>query len=248
MLILLPPSESKTNRRHGKPVDPASWSFPELNPVRAQVAKALAAVSASPDAPVLLDVSPGLLDDIARNLVLDSAPSTPAAEVYTGVLYDALGLASLDTAARRRANRWIVVVSALYGAVRPTDRIAAYRLAMGTTLPDVGALAATWRPALEQVLPPLVGRGVIVDCRSAPYAAAWRPGGDLTHRWVQIRVPGASHMAKHTRGLVARHLCEVGCDVRSVPALADVVGEAFTVALHEPASARAPWVLDVSAP
>ena len=48
-------------------------------------------------------------------------------------------------------------MSALYGAVRPTDRIAAYRLAMGTTLPDVGALAATWRPALDQVLPPLVG-------------------------------------------------------------------------------------------
>jgi len=60
-------------------------------------------------------------------------------------------------------------------------------------------------------------------------------------------VPGASHMAKHTRGLVARHLCEVGTDPRSVPALADVVGEAFTVALHEPTSARAPWVLDVSA-
>ncbi|HQA13960.1 MAG TPA: peroxide stress protein YaaA, partial [Ornithinibacter sp.] len=139
MLILLPPSESKTNRHRGKPVDPASWSFPDLNPVRARVAQALAAVSASPDAPALLDVSPGLLDDIARNLVLDSAPSTPAAEVYTGVLYDALGLATLDTAARRRANRWIVVVSALYGAVRPTDRIAAYRLAMGTTLPDVGA-------------------------------------------------------------------------------------------------------------
>jgi len=180
--------------------------------------------------------------------MLETAPTAAASAIYTGVLYDALGLASLDTAARRRANRWIVVVSALYGAVRPTDRIAAYRLAMGTTLPDVGALAAAWRPALDQVLPPLVGRGVIVDCRSAPYAAAWRPGGDLTHRWVQIRVPGASHMAKHTRGLVARHLCEVGCDVRSVPALADVVGEAFTVALHEPASARAPWVLDVSAP
>ena len=96
MLILLPPSESKTNRRRGKPVDPASWSFPELNPVRAQVAKALAAVSASPGAPALLDVSPGLLDDIARNLVLDSAPSTPAAQVYTRALYAPLGLPPVE--------------------------------------------------------------------------------------------------------------------------------------------------------
>ena len=245
MLILLPPSESKVNRRRGKPADPATWSFPELGPTRERVARALAEVSRSPDAPALLGVSPGLLDDIARNLVLESAPATPAAEVYTGVLYDALDLASLHTAARRRANRWIVVVSALYGAVRPGDRITAYRLAMGTTLPDVGGLAPAWRPALDQVLPGLVGRGVIVDCRSAPYAAAWRPGPDLARRWVQVRVPGASHMAKHTRGLVARHLCESGVDARSVPALAEVVAQEFEVHLHDPVGPRAPWVLDV---
>lgn len=248
MLILLPPSESKSNRRRGRPADPSTWSFPQLAPTRAVVAQALTEVSRSPEAPALLGVSPGLLDDIARNLTLATAPATPAAEVYTGVLYDALDLASLDTASRRRANRWIVVVSALHGAVRPGDRITAYRLSMGATLPGLGALAALWRPALEEVLPALAGRGVVVDCRSAPYAAAWRPGADLTPRWVQVRVPGASHMAKHTRGLVARHLCRAGATPRSVPALADVVAGAFDVRLHEPTSARAPWVLDVSAP
>ena len=117
MLILLPPSESKANRRRGRPADPSTWSFPELGPTRARVAAALAEVSRSPDAPGLLGVSPGLLDEVARNLVLDTAPATPAAEVYTGVLYDALGLATLDTVARRRANRWLVVISALHGAV-----------------------------------------------------------------------------------------------------------------------------------
>ena len=91
MLILLPPSESKANRRRGRPADPSTWSFPELGPTRARVAAALAEVSRSPDAPALLGVSPGLLDEVARNLVLDTAPATPAAEVYTGVLYDALG-------------------------------------------------------------------------------------------------------------------------------------------------------------
>ncbi len=95
------------------------------------------------------------------------------------------------------------------------------------------------------VLPAVAARGVVVDCRSAPYAAAWRPGADLTPRWVQVRVPGASHMAKHTRGLVARHLCEAGVTPRSVPALADVVAGLFDVQLHEPGNARAPWVLDV---
>ena len=245
MLILLPPSESKANRRRGRPADPSTWSFPELGPARARVASTLAEVSRSPDAPALLGVSAGLLDEVARNLVLESAPATPAAEVYTGVLYDALGLATLDTAARRRANRWLVVVSALHGAVRPGDRITAYRLSMGATLPGLGPLASLWRPELARVLPAVAGRGVVVDCRSAPYAAAWRPGADLAPRWLQVRVPGASHLAKHTRGLVSRHLCQAGVTPRSVPALADVVAGAFDVELHEPANARAPWVLDV---
>ena len=244
MLILLPPSESKWNRRRGAPADPSTWSFPELAATRERVARALAAVSASPDATDVLGVSPGLLDEVARNLALDTLPATPAAEVYTGVLYDALDLGSMDAAARRRATRWVVVVSALHGAVRLRDRITAYRLSMGVDLPGVGPLAAAWRPVLDGPLTAAAGNGVVVDCRSAAYAAAWRPGRGLAPRWVQVRVPGASHMAKHTRGLVARHLCEVGVTARSVPHVAEVVGRAFDVELHEPARIGAPWVLD----
>jgi cytoplasmic iron level regulating protein YaaA (DUF328/UPF0246 family) len=248
VLILLPPSESKANRRRGRPADPSTWSFPSLSPTRERVATALVEASGSPDAASLLGVSEGLLDEVARNLVLDTAPATPAAEVYTGVLYDALDLASLDGAARRRANRWLVVVSALHGAVRPGDRITAYRLSMGATLPGLGSLATVWRPALDTVLPEVAGRGVVVDCRSAAYAPAWRPAADLARRWVQVRVPGASHLAKHTRGLVARHLCRAGVAARSVPALADVVAGAFSTDLREPVRPGTPWVLDVAAP
>lgn len=246
MLILLPPSESKSNRRRGAPADPTTWSFPELAATRARVAEALAETSRSPEAPALLGVSENLLDEVARNLALDTLPATPAADVYTGVLYDALDLASMDAAARRRANRWLVVVSALHGAVRPKDRITAYRLAMGATLPAVGPLPRLWQPVLDGPLTAAAGRGVVVDCRSAAYAAAWRPGRDLAPRWVQVRVPGASHMAKHTRGLVARHLCEVGADPRTVPAVAEVVATGFSTTLHEPVRPGAPWVLDVA--
>ncbi len=248
MLILLPPSESKWNRPRGAPADPATWSFPELAPVRAEVANALAEASAAPDAAAVLGVSEGLLGEVARNLALDSLPATPAAQVYTGVLYDALDLASLETAARRRANRWLVVVSALHGAVRPTDRITAYRLAMGVSLPATGPLAQRWRAALDGPLTEAAGRGAVVDCRSAAYAAAWRPGRDVADRWVQVRVPGASHQAKHTRGLVARHLCVEGIAARSAAAVAEVVGRGFDVELHRPPRAGAPWVLDVRAP
>ncbi|KQZ87452.1 hypothetical protein ASD62_17875 [Phycicoccus sp. Root563] len=247
MLILLPPSESKTGRSRGRPVDPGTLSFPELTDTRRAVLDAVAKVSAHPSAAEVLGVSPNLTAEIARNTVLDSAPSLPASRVYSGVLYDALGHASLDPAAKRRANRWVVVVSALYGAVRPTDAIAPYRLSMAVNLPGIGPLASAWKPELAQVLPELAGRGLVVDCRSSTYAAAWTPQGALADRWVQVRVPGATHMAKHTRGLVTRHLCQVGRDVRRVSQLLDVLDDAFEVALTPPERPGRPWVLDAKA-
>ncbi|MGL5866387.1 MAG: YaaA family protein [Dermatophilaceae bacterium] len=248
MLILLPPSESKALRSRGRPADPGAWSFPALAPTRDRVTAALREVSAKPDAVALLGVPPTLGEEVARNLRLDSLPAASAGQVYSGVLYDALGLATMDAAARRRANRWIVVASALHGALRLRDRIAPYRLAMDVSLPGIGPLAAAWRPGLADVLPDAAGGGVVVDCRSATYVTAWRPTGDLAERWVQIRVPGASHLAKHTRGLVARHLCGAGAAVRTAPSLAATVGTAFDVELHEPARAGTPWLLDVHRP
>ena len=245
VLILLPPSERKTGPARGRALDVTTLSFPELSEQRRMVATALSTVSASSDAPDLLGVSPGLLDEIAHNLVLASAPTAPAARVYTGVLYDALGYAFLDPASRRRANRWLIVVSALWGAVRPTDRIPPYRLSMDVSLPGVGPLAAAWRPHLGRVLPPLAGRGLIVDARSATYAAAWSPAGPLAERWVHVTVPGASHWAKHTRGLVARSICELGLNPRTPDALAHGLGAAYDVQLSEPTRPGRPWTLAV---
>ena len=184
--------------------------------------------------------------DIAHNLRLDSAPAVPVADLYTGVLYDALDLPSMDTATRRRANRWLVVISALYGALRPTDKIPPYRLSMAVNLAELGPLASAWRLPLTTVLPAIAGRGVIVDCRSSTYTAAWLPLGDLATRWVQVRVPGATHMAKHTRGLVARHLCQEGLDPRTAMALHRVVAQRFETTLIKPARPGQPWILDTT--
>jgi uncharacterized protein len=246
VLILLPPSESKTGRNWGKPANLERVSFPELAPTRAKVATALARISAHPDAPALLGVSANLRADIAHNVRLGSAPAVRVADLYTGVLYDALDLASMDSVSRRRANRWLVVVSALFGAVRPADKIPPYRLSMGVNLGDLGPLAAVWRGPLATVLPLAAGRGMIVDTRSSTYAAAWVPQGMLANRWVQIRVPGATHMAKHTRGLVARYLCQTGVDAKSPKTLQQVVAQRFDTTLTKPARPGQPWILDTS--
>ena len=245
MLILLPPSETKATRTRGAPLRWERLSAAGLTTARQQVADALRDVSAAADAPARLGVSPNLTDEIGRNTRLHDAPTLPARDLYTGVLYDALDLASLDAASSRRAGARLRVVSALYGSVRMTDRLAPYRLSMAVNLPGTGPLASFWRPLLDPVLSAEAGRGLVVDCRSSTYAAAWAPSGRLAERWVQVRVPGATHMAKHTRGLVARALCQNSADPRRPAALLDLLMPAFEVALHEPSRTGAPWTLDV---
>ena len=99
---------------------------------------------------------------------------------------------------------------------------------------------------LDAPLSEAAGKGVVVDCRSSTYAASWNPSGELARRWVHIRVPGATHMAKHTRGLVTRALVTDARDPRTPKALAAQLAETFDVDLHEATSPSKPWILDVS--
>jgi len=245
VLILLPPSESKATRTRGAGLRWDRLSAPELTEPRQLVARALAAASARIDAPVVLSVSATLGADIARNLRLGSAPTLPARELYIGVLYDALDLANLDPASAGGATSRLRVLSALYGAVRMTDRLAPYRLSMAVNLPGAGPLASFWRPHLAPVLTSAAGRGLVVDTRSSTYAAAWTPRGSLAERWVQVKVPGATHMAKHTRGLVARALVREASDPRTPQDLAAVLEDGFEVRL-EPVRGGG-WSLEATA-
>lgn len=255
MLILLPPSEGKAAGRRGAPLALDALSFPELQPVREAVLDALVATSGRPDGLEVLGAPKGAADQVAANVGLRSAPTLRVSDLYTGVLYDALDLAGLDTAAKRRAARRLVVVSALFGALRPGDRVPSYRLSMGVDLPGVGSLAAAWRPALDEVLPGAAGRGLVVDLRSSTYVAAWRPAGELAERTVAVHVvrdgPGGrtavSHMAKHTRGLVARALLASGADPRRPEELADVLAPRFSSSLDEARPGR-PRRLEVVEP
>ncbi len=152
VLILLPPSEGKTPATAGDAVDWASLSFPELNTYRAKVLEGLGTVSAHEDALALLGVGASLRADVERNTRLHAEPAAPAHQVYSGVLYDALGYDSLTAAQRRKADESVLVISALWGAIRFGDSVPAYRLSMGTALPDVGRLASFWKPQLTAAL------------------------------------------------------------------------------------------------
>ncbi|MGW0282904.1 peroxide stress protein YaaA [Streptomyces sp. NPDC003236] len=254
MLVLLPPSEGKASSGRGAPLKPESLSLPGLAEAREAVLAELVELCAADEekAREVLGLSEGLRGEVAKNAGLRTAGTRPAGEIYTGVLYDALDLASLDTAARKRAARSLLVFSGLWGAVRVTDRIPSYRCSMGVKLPGLGALAGHWRAPMAEVLPEAAGRGLVLDLRSAAYAAAWRPRGEVAGRTATVRVLHAptrkvvSHFNKATKGRIVRSLLTAGAAPKDpaelVTALRDL---GYVVEAEAPGAAGKPWALDV---
>jgi uncharacterized protein len=222
VLILLPPSEGKAEPHRGKPLDLETGPLAEA---RRPGADALVALCAGPEdvAVRVLGLSPGQVDDVRRNARLLELPTASAERIYTGVLYDALGLTTLDASAHRRALARVSIVSSLYGLVRPGERIAPYRLAGSVALPGLGGVSAHWRAHLDPAVRETAGRGLVVDLRSSTYAAFWRPAPDLARRVVTVRVlhevngrrQVVSHFNKSTKGRLVRALLEDGRDPRT---------------------------------
>ncbi|MFJ8665606.1 peroxide stress protein YaaA [Streptomyces sp. NPDC093600] len=220
MLVLLPPSEGKASSGRGAPLKPESLSLPGLAGARAAVLDELVELCAGDEekAREVLGLSEGLRGEVAKNAELRTAGARPAGEIYTGVLYDALGLGTLDAAARERARRSLLVFSGLWGAVRVDDRIPSYRCSMGVKLPGLGALGAHWRGAMASVLPEAAGDGLVLDLRSSAYASAWKPKGEVAARTASVRVLHAptrkvvSHFNKATKGRIVRSLLTSGAE------------------------------------
>ncbi|GAA4583302.1 peroxide stress protein YaaA [Planotetraspora phitsanulokensis] len=245
MLILLPPSEGKAPRGTSKL---RRLSFPELASPREKVLDALIALSESGQAQSVLGLSDGQAAAIDLNRELRTAPNLPVSDLYTGVLYDNLGLSTLPSDAKARATRRIVVFSGLWGLLRLGDRVPPYRLSMGVRLPPMGGLAAFWKPYVAEALDPV--KGLVVDLRSTTYAAAWQPGERAVTVRVLREVSGTrtvvSHMAKATRGAVARSLVECPDRVGTARQLAEFLTErGHRAELGNPPRPGRPWTLDV---
>ncbi|HEX6205890.1 MAG TPA: peroxide stress protein YaaA [Solirubrobacterales bacterium] len=184
MLVLLPPSEGKAHPEAGAPVDLDALAFAdELGEKRAELLEAF---------------DPSLRE----------AAAAPAHEVYTGVLFKRLELPGLPARARKR----VLIASALWGVVRPDDRIPYYKFPPSTRLTGIGAPNSFWRPALAEALPDDEGH-LVVDMRSGAYAAAWKPKRAMLLAVRAFTEEGGqrktvSHMAKAVRGDVARALLE----------------------------------------
>ncbi|MEV7889348.1 peroxide stress protein YaaA [Streptomyces sp. NPDC002817] len=254
MLVLLPPSEGKASSGRGAPLKLESLSLPGLTEAREAVLGELVELCAGDEgkAREVLGLSEGLRGEVGKNTELRTAGARPAGEIYTGVLYDALELSSLDTAAKKRAARQLLVFSGLWGAVGVADRIPSYRCSMGVKLPGLGALGAHWRTPMAAALPEAAGNGLVLDLRSSAYAAAWKPKGEVAGRTASVRVLHAptrkvvSHFNKATKGRIVRSLLSAGIAPAGPAELVEALRDlGYVVEVEPPKGAGKAWTLDV---
>ncbi len=174
------------------------------------------------------------------------ANSKPAVLAFAGDVYDGLQAGTLGTADFTWAQQHLVILSGLYGALRPLDLLQPYRLEMGTALKTAGAkdLYGYWGDTVAEHLNKLQAdedKPVVVNLASQEYSrVALRPA--LRARVVECVFEEVrdgepriiSFFAKKARGLMARYAIQQR--VRSVKALQafDAEGYAFDKAASTP--------------
>jgi len=220
MKILLPPSETKHPGGSGAPLDLDGLALPGLRPEREAVVDALVALAGDPaQAQRVLKLSDRQAGEIEHNRMLRTAPTMPAADRYTGVLFDALDATSLAGPARRWLGAHVLIHSAPFGPIGALDRIPAYRLAAGTSLPGIRPLRRHWAEATSAALD---DGGFVLDLRSEAYVALGPIPDAVASEYVRVVTPtgrALNHFNKKAKGELVRMLAVARPRLGSTPAL-----------------------------
>jgi cytoplasmic iron level regulating protein YaaA (DUF328/UPF0246 family) len=216
--ILMPPAERKQSG--GNPLAPDMFDirsggtfnyFRELNPERKKLIAALETFSrdGGDQREAVFGVKGDMLAQaIEDNTSLAGAPLMAALERYSpGVMYQSMDFSGLPTGAQRRLLEHTIILSGLYGLLRPDDLIPSYRLKMDASLPDTGKVSAFWRPHVSTVLDRLLAGRVVWNLLPGAHQDAWDEGHTYAHQFrVQfVREKGGerksvSHGVKQLRG------------------------------------------------
>ena len=139
----------EARRRDGAPLDLAALSHPDLTELRAELIDRVIELCADEAAALrALKLGPRLVNEVEHNRRLRTAPTMPALDRFTGVLFDALDASSLSAEARRFAAETTFVHSALFGLLGALDPIPAYRLSHDSRIPGI-SLRRYWRDAIS---------------------------------------------------------------------------------------------------
>lgn len=155
------------------------------------------------------------------------ANSKPALLAFDGDVYDGLAARTLGAEDLAWAQEHLVILSGLYGALRPLDALQPYRLEMGTRLanPRGRDLYAWWGDTIAQYLnqrqkaPARAPRPVVVNLASQEYfkvvdrsALKARVVDCVFEDWQREAWRIVSFHAKRARGMMARWAIERRCE------------------------------------
>ena len=176
--------------------------------------------------------------------------SKQAVLAFNGDVYEGLQASTLSDADLEWAQRHLLILSGLYGLLRPLDKMQPYRLEMGTALANArgNSLYAYWGDALAQHINQRMKSDpspVIVNLASQEYFKAVQPTPG--NRWLKARVVECvfedwksgqykviSFFAKRARGLMARYAITHRLQTPQGLQAFDSDGYAFDAAASEP--------------
>ena len=211
MKILLPPSETKRVGGSLPPLALDGLVLPVLTAHRDAVVEALIHLAADDEASRrVLKLSERQAGDIAHNRTLRSAPTMPAVDRYTGVLFDALDASSLSSASRRWLGAHVWIHSAPLGPIGALDAVPTYRLAAGTSLPGLPALRRHWADATSAAIA-AEEPAFVLDLRSEAYVALGPVPPTVPSAYVSVVTTqgrALNHFNKKSKGLLVRALAE----------------------------------------
>lgn len=212
MLILLPPSEGKNQPISKANVNIAKLVFPkELLVTRSRL--------------------------LTKSLA--TSPVAKAMDVYSGTLYQSLDWGSLSTAAKARSEKSLLIISAVFGVVRPNDLIPNYKAKIKSS---------DWKVALKSALDGLDPE-LVIDCRSSTYAGVWQspPAKTVAVRVFKKekgKISVITHLSKKYRGELTRVLLKTSKPPNTPAELLTIIEQHFNCKLQKPKE-NLPWYLDL---
>lgn len=122
---------------------------------------------------------------------------------------------SLDDKARESFATSTIIMSGLFGMLRPSDLIPDYKLKMAAPLLRRKTCSSVWKPVITKALAPDVADSVIWDLLPGEHAAAWDPSklsykARFTVKFLERKADGqlktVTHLSKLLKGALVRHL------------------------------------------
>jgi uncharacterized protein len=194
VLILIPPSEGKSPQGHSKPLGDLN---PNVRPVYDRL------ISHKESLSRLYGVKDKALEEAkAANASILTAPTMPAIERYTGVVYDGIDYVTMSEKGKEFFNTHVRIVSALFGLLKPGDLIPDYKLKI-----EKLDTAKHWQPIIYKEL-----KGTfVIDLLPQAHEKAVAYSQGFKVDFIVRRggkAVAAGHEGKLIKGKFVRWLCE----------------------------------------